>query len=115
MRNDKLKRSDDWWFPPDLATVLAPFVLILGLLYLDFGISMAKRFGDTSLFQLGLLFGLVGVVLLFFARLPLYRQRRFFTLGPRALTGVNRKLYYAAYIFLVPSVVLLAVLLAFVR
>ena len=105
------KKSSDWYFPPDVAAVLGPILAILVFLYVSFGVSMAKRFGDTSLFHFALFLGGIGAVLLFLARLPLYRQRRFFTLGPRSLSGIHRKLYYAAYLFIVPSAALLLVLL----
>jgi hypothetical protein len=55
--------------------------------------------------------GVVGIGLLFFARLPLYRQRRFMTFGPRHLDSTHRKLYWRAYGFVAVSVALLALLL----
>ncbi|MBI4537086.1 MAG: hypothetical protein HY712_03915 [candidate division NC10 bacterium] len=113
--NSPKDKESDWYFPPDLAAVLAPMLAGVIFLYLFCGISWARSFGDTSLLRLALILGGVGVVLLFFARLPLYRQRRLFTLGPRALSGVHRKLYYAAYVFIIPSVLLLGILVLFVR
>ena len=94
-----------------MAAVLAPILLSAIFLYATCAASWATAFGDTSLFHFALGLGGIVSVLLFFARLPLYRQRRFFTLGPRSLAGVHRKLYYAAYCFIVPSVALLALLL----
>jgi hypothetical protein len=49
----------------------------------------------------------LGIFLLFFSRLPLYRQRRFWTFGPRELPAFNRKLYWLAYLFFVASILLL--------
>jgi hypothetical protein len=55
--------------------------------------------------------GAVGAGLLFYAKLPLYRQRRFFTFGARALPERRRPYYRWAYRFAVFSIVLLACLL----
>ena len=98
-------------FPPDLAAVLAPVFLSVVFLYVTCAVEWARAFGDKRLFHLALWLGAVGSVLLFFARLPLYRQGRFFTLGPKSLTGVHRRLYYAAYWLIIPSIALLALLL----
>ena len=59
--------------------------------------------------------GGVGTVLLFFARLPLYRQRRFLVFGPRELDKRHRRLYWWAYRFIAASIVLLVVLILIVR
>jgi hypothetical protein len=107
--NDKLPNQGR--FPPDLAAVLAPILLSVTFLYVTCATQWAKAFGDKRLFHLALWLGGVGSVLLFFARLPLYRQRRFFTLGPKSLTGVRRRLYYAAYWLILPSIALLVLLL----
>lgn len=88
--------------------------MILVVLFVSCGLSLANR-GDTTLFKLAVFLGVVGVVLLFTARIPLYRQRRFFTLGPSSLSGIYRKLYFTAYIFIVPSIVLLVLLLLALR
>ena len=96
--------------PPDMAVIGSFLFLILAVLFVSCGLSWAKK-GDTTLFKLAVFLGVVGVVLLFIARIPLYRQRRFLTLGPRALTGIYRKLYFTSYAFIVPSIVLLVLLL----
>ncbi len=41
-----------------------------------------------------MLIALLGAALLFAAKLPLYRQRRFFTLGGRSVPESHRHLYY---------------------
>jgi hypothetical protein len=108
---EKPKRSDDWFFPPDMAAVLAPMLVTLAILYVTSAISWAKAIGDSSLFHLALWLGVIGSVVLLVARLPLYRRGRFFTLGPGALSGWYRSLYYVAYALIVPSVLLLVLLL----
>ena len=52
----------------------------------------------------------VGVCLLFWARLPLYRQGRFFSFGSRALPQSSIPFYRAAYVLLIPSAVFLLLL-----
>jgi hypothetical protein len=72
-------------------------------------LSFLKAADALNLFYSGLGIGSLGIVLLFFARLPLYHQRRFWTFGPRELPAFHRKLYWLAYLFVVASVLLLAV------
>lgn len=64
-----------------------------------------------TLIWIGFASAIIGVVLLFLARLPLYRQGRFLTIGPRDLDESHRRLYFWAYRFLIPSVCLLISLL----
>jgi hypothetical protein len=55
-----------------------------------------------------------GVVMLLFARLPLYWRRKFLSFGPKALPARRRRLYWTAYVFVGVSIgimVLLFVLL----
>ena len=115
MKDGDHKKTDNWFFPPDLGAVISPILLIIVVLYVSCGLSWAKTFGDTSLFHFAMFLGGVGASLLLVARIPLYRQRRFFTLGPKSLTGFHRKLYYTAYGLIVPSVLLLALLLFVLR
>jgi len=53
----------------------------------------------------------LGVGLLFYAKLPLYRQRRFFAFGPRALPEQRRPFYRWGYTCVLLGVLLLACLL----
>jgi len=108
--NDQRKKNDSY-VPPDIGAIGSLFFIMFVVLYVICGLSWAKARGDTTLFNLALFLGGVGAVLLLVARIPLYRQRRFFTLGPKSLSGVYRKLYFTAYAFIVPSVVLLVLLL----
>jgi len=108
--NDQQKKNDSY-VPLDIGAIGSLFFIMFVLLYVSCGLSWAKARGDTTLFNLALFLGGVGAVLLLIARIPLYRQRRFFALGPRSLSGVYRKLYFTAYAFIVPSIVLLVLLL----
>src|ERR1051325_10198324 len=110
MSAEKSKRSDDWFFPPDMAAVVAPMLVTIAIVYVTSAISWAKAIGDTSLAYLALWLGVTGSAALFLARLPLYRRGRFFSMGPRDLSGWHRKLYYAAYAMIIPSVCLLGLL-----
>jgi hypothetical protein len=61
------------------------------------------------LYGFGLGAGVIGAVLLFVARLPLYKQRRFWTIGPMQLDRKLRRIYWLAYAFVVASLLLLGV------
>ena len=50
-----------------------------------------------ALYGAGAAAGLLGIGLLFLARLPLCRQRRFWTVGPGLLDARHRRLYHWAY------------------
>lgn len=60
---------------------------------------------------IGLGIAAVGSALLFYAKLPLYRQRRFFTFGPRELPEPRRPFYRWGYTFVLLAVLLFACLL----
>jgi hypothetical protein len=62
-------------------------------------------------YSIAVLVGGVGVALLFYAKLPLYRQSRFFTFGAQALPEQRRPFYRWGYRCAVFSIVLLACLL----
>ena len=115
----KSRKLSDWYVPPDIAVVYGhPFIAILVgvlsamLLPLVFN---ARNSGDSTLLYTASALGAVGIVLLAFARMPLYRERRFFTFGPRALDEGHRRLYRWAYRFIGVSVLLLLLLLLALR
>ncbi len=54
--------------------------------------------------------GSSGVGLLFLARLPLYRQGRFFSFGTGGLSNFRRKLYWLAYGMVVGAALLLGII-----
>ena len=62
-------------------------------------------------YVVALLLGGVSIGLLLYAKLPLYRERRFFTFGARALPEQRRPFYRWGYRCALFSVVLLACLL----
>lgn len=102
------KKSSDWYVPPDIAFLLS-FYFILPIILLVSGtmLPLLARFksGDLAgVFYSALALGAVGTVLLFFARLPLYRKRQFLGFGPGQLDGIHRRLYWVAYLFVAVSV-----------
>jgi hypothetical protein len=105
-------KKGDWTpLPPDiLAWLTLPLIGGFCLLAV-YGMQYLRQRIFPSDFLLAVGLGVVGIGLLFFARLPLYRQRRFTTFGPRHLDSAHRKLYWRAYGFVAVSVALLALLL----
>ncbi|HXR04278.1 MAG TPA: hypothetical protein VN836_06175 [Verrucomicrobiae bacterium] len=104
------KRSN-WYIPPDWAFLFGLWVIIPATVILaGASLPVLSRMKTADVFDLywgGLGFGFSGIVLLFFARLPLYRQRRFWTFGPSTLSGFHRKLYYLAHTAIVAALLLL--------
>jgi hypothetical protein len=97
-------------FPADLAA-LFKFDLVLPLIAIGASCLLSlfgflKTENAIILFYAALGIGALGIFLLFFARLPLYRQHRFWTFGPRELPSLNRKLYWLSYLSVVASVLL---------
>ncbi len=76
---------------------------------------LSARQGDPTLFWIALVLAVTGLVLLFVARLPLYRQRKYFTFGSKALPARYRRMYRIAYVFIGLSVVIMLLLLAVLR
>jgi hypothetical protein len=110
------KKSSNWYIPPDWAALLSvqlviPIIAIVASCLLP-SLNFLKTRDAIVLFYAALGTGSVGSILLFFARLPLYRQRRFWTFGPRELPSFHRKLYWLAYMFVVISILLLLIVWA---
>jgi hypothetical protein len=107
------KKVSDWHIPSDWAfqfglLISIPAIAILTAILLP--IVRQLQVGNVvGLFWSGWSLGCVGAILLYFARRPLYRQRRYFTFGPKSLPPIHRKIYWLAYAFVVASVLLLSV------
>ena len=113
------KKRSDWYLPEEVIGLLStlflvPAIAVLAGLLLP-SITTLQRVDVTSLFSAGLAAGVLGVALLFFARLPLYRQRRFLAFGPRELDSFHRRLYWLAYLVVLASIGLLAIVWFIVR
>ena len=97
-------------FPPDLAGVL---LLLFGPVVIAFTLgSFLFRLGPPGLVYLAAASAIIGISLLVAARLPLYRERRFLSFGPRGLDTQHRKLYWRGYAFIAVSMILFATALA---
>lgn len=71
-------------------------VALLTTQLLDF-FSKLKGATWIGFYFLGLFIATVGVSLVFYAKLPLYRQRRFFTFGTKPIPEHRRKFYRWGY------------------
>lgn len=103
-------------FPADhIFWVFGPLMIIpMGLftrlaLYIYNG-SRGEGVG-TAFVWLSLALGLIGIALLFLARLPLYRQGRFLSIGPGRLDRAHKRLYWCAYGFIGASIALMSIIL----
>jgi len=99
--------------PPDMLAMLGMTIVPLIAALLT-GMLLDPLFqawsGDPTMLYLAVVLAGIGIVLLFFARLPLYRQRRFFSIGSGALDPKHRRLYRWAYGFIGSGTILLALL-----
>ena len=88
--NGLLTFIEHWWFLSiAIIAILASQVL-----------SFFTRLSGTPwiwCYGIGLAIAAVGVSLIFYAKLPLYRQRRFLTFGSRALPESRRSFYRWGY------------------
>jgi hypothetical protein len=95
---------EHWWFLPIAVIAFTSSQLI----------SFFTRMTDTRwiwCFAISLVATGVGVALIFYAKIPLYRQRRFFTFGSSALPESRRALYRWGYRSVFFAVALLLCLL----
>jgi hypothetical protein len=89
-----------WWL------VLVAVIAILTTQVLEF----FTRLSGTPwiwCYGIGLAVAVVGASLIFYAKLPLYRQRRFLTFGSRALPESSRSFYRWGYRCVLLAVALL--------
>lgn len=105
------KNKSDWNIPSDWLFHLGwffilPLIIVLSSAMLA-ALSELKAANTANLFWSGFGLGCLGIVILFFARLPLYRQRQFFKFGPGTLPPFYRKLYWLAYTIVLISLLLL--------
>jgi|ERR1017187_3037283 hypothetical protein len=107
------KRNSNWYVPKDWLWhlgMLVNLVCIPVLACMLLPIVARLRATDVgTLYGVGVGAGVVGILLLFIARLPLYRQRRFWTVGPRQLDRKRRRFYRLAYGSVTASLLLLLV------
>lgn len=108
----------NWYIPRDWLAILAfnlsPLIALLVVAML-LPPLLNTMHGDPTFMLEAMAIGCVGVVLLFIAKLPLYRQHKFFCFGPRLLPPRQRKLYWISYGFIVTSILIMVLLLIILR
>ena len=95
---------EHWWFL--LVAIIA--LLTSQLLTFFMGLSGARW---IWCYAIGLAAAAVGVSLILYAKIPLYRQRRFFTFGSAVLPESRRSFYRWGYRCVIFAVALLLCLL----
>ncbi|MEI7807069.1 MAG: hypothetical protein WCJ07_01150 [Verrucomicrobiota bacterium] len=110
------KKRSDWHLPEEVPGFLSSIffmpitaaIAVLAAMLLP-SVTSLRDIAITRLFWIGLATGIFGTILLFVARFPLYRQKRFWTTGPRELDGFHRRLYWLAYLAVLGSIGLLVI------
>ena len=107
------KRNSDWYISPDwlwgLGSLIA-LACISMLASMTLPILAQLQTADIrTIYGFGLGAGVLGAVLLFVARLPLYKQRRFWTFGPMQLDRKHHRIYWLACVLVAASLLLLGV------
>jgi hypothetical protein len=102
--NGLLTFLEHWWFF---------FVVVVALLTSQLLMFFTQLTGARWIwcYGIGLTMGALGVFLVFYAKIPLYRQRRFFTFGSSALPQSRRASYRWGYRCVIFAVALLLCLL----
>ncbi len=86
--------------------LITPLIGILAAMILP-TVNFARNRRLLEAFWITMAVAGVGVGLLFWARLPLYRQGKYFSFGSRALPPSSVPIYRAAYVLLIPSILFL--------
>lgn len=107
--------KSDWRLPQDMLitfgfAIVLPATAILLAFFLPM-LTEARR-GDPRLFWIGFSLAVIGMLLLFIARLPLYRQGKFFSFGVKTLSDKHKLIYRYAYRFIGIGVIIMLLLLA---
>jgi hypothetical protein len=118
MEDRPAKKVSPFWHsdvPGILVFLFGPLVIgILAAVLLP-TLNRLRHMDAWTVFGIAVAVGGLGVILLFVARLPLYRDRQFLAFGPRLLDVPHRKLYWLSYCFVGVSVLLLLGLVAWLR
>ena len=100
-------RDSDPSFPMDLAVWFLPMAWALIItVAIDRGIPWVVAYAGAVLFVV------VGAIKMFIAKLPIYRQGRFFTFGPQSLPESSLPLYWGAVKLIIVGVGVALLLLA---
>lgn len=109
------KNKLDWYVPSDWKFIGITYLFLPVGLLTAILLPALNPSNVVGVYRAALGLGCLGIILLFFARLPLYRQRRFFTIGPKALPPFHRKLYWFAYAAIIPAIFLLGMIWLLLR
>ena len=103
------------WPPLDqwIMGLMVPMALVVSVLGSSVLFWFRRLTGIPWLwcYAVALTLAATGIGLLFYAKLPLYRQHRFFTFGSNAIPDARRSFYRWGYLFAVSSVALFGGLL----
>lgn len=100
------------WNPGDIGHILlAPIIMAIAACASLPVFSFVANARWNPLYWTGLALSAVGLTLLFIARMPLYREKKFFVWGSRALPETSRRYYRWAYCLIVPGAALLILFL----
>ncbi|HEY0454964.1 MAG TPA: hypothetical protein VGE41_01215 [Verrucomicrobiae bacterium] len=107
----KSQRNKEWlWPPPDQwITVWGTIITAVGAILTSQLFRFFSRLSGLPwiyCYAVALITALVGAALLFYAKLPLYRQREFFTFGCRTLPESRRPYYRCGYFCVIFSAAL---------
>ena len=112
MKNNKT----EWHLPEEILGLLSavffmPIMAAIALLTATLlpDISSIRNEAIARVFWVGISAGAIGIVTMFFAKLPLYQQRHFWSFGPKYLDQNHRRLYWLAYCFVIVCVALLSI------
>lgn len=105
------KRDSNWYVPADWLwhfgmLLIIPCAALMASILLPV-VARLRAADITTLYGSGIALGILGVALLFIARIPLYRARQFWTIGPRKLDRKHRCYYGLAYVAVAVSLLLL--------
>jgi hypothetical protein len=109
-RNEWIWPPADQWITVWGFWVMAIIAILIGQLLSFVSALTSARW--VSCYVIALVVAGVGVSLIFFAKLPLYRERRFFTFGSRALPEQRRPFYHWGYRCAAFAIALLVCLLS---
>jgi hypothetical protein len=110
---DMGKRLSDWFGPPGaLINLLGLIPVAIIAILAGVLLPVLESLQSADLYKLyfsGLGIAGFGAILLFLARLPLYRKGRFWAIGPGELNKTYRRLYWLAYLIILAGLGLLGI------
>jgi hypothetical protein len=110
--------KSEWKISQDILFTLvlcaSPIIGVTFLASFFHGIANARQ-GNPTIYWIAFSLAVFGLVLLFFAKLPLYRQGKFLTFGSKELPDKYKGIYRIAYYSIGVSLVIMLLMLAMLR